>query len=150
MRPAVLHAISERGLTSVMNATKWRKLRDAVMNDLPFAPAFQRKDVLESQPYPEVFDTHVNYCGDWPAGIDRSSEIEWIRVRPCRLVHRGRLVPDAIDDIESQFTAMLHRIGVPFLQESESILIYGYTSNPGALATQAEQDGGEQPAIRPE
>ena len=71
-------------------------------------------------------------------------------MRPCRLVHRGRLVPDAINDIGSQFTTMLHRIGVPFLRESESILIYGYTANPGALATQAEEDGGGQPATRPE
>ena len=139
MRPAIRQAITERGLTSVMNATKWRELRDGVMNDLPFAPAFQRKDLLEADPYPETFDEDVNYCGDWPAGIDRSAEIEWIRVRPRRRVRRGQLIPDGLDDIEEALVALLHRIGVPFLREPGAIRIYGYTVNPGALTGQAEQ-----------
>ena len=150
MRPAILHTLSKRGLTSVMNETKWRELRSAVMDELPFAPAFQRKNILEPHPYPETFETNVYYCGDWSVGIHQSSEIEWIRVRPRRLVHRGHLVPDAIDDIEVQFIAVLHRIGIPFLRESESILVYGYTSDPGALTIQAKQDGSKKTAAHPE
>ncbi|MCW1921045.1 hypothetical protein OKA05_00670 [Luteolibacter arcticus] len=141
MRPAVLQALEERGLTSVMNATKWRELRDAVARELPFAPAFQRKDVLSSDAYPQTFDQDVRYGGDWPAGTDLSSEIEWICVRPRRLIHRGNLVAPAIEDIEEQFLALLGRLQIPFARDSETITIYGYSANPGALTTHRQAPG---------
>jgi hypothetical protein len=139
MRKAVLLALEERGLTSVMNATKWRELRLAVARDLPFAPAFQRKDLLSSDAYPVTFDKDVWYCGDWPAGTDQSSEIEWIRVRPRRLVHRGRLIPDGYEDVEGQFVELLGGLRIPFARDSEVITIYGYSANTNELTTKAEQ-----------
>lgn len=134
MKPAILQAVAKRGLTSVMNATKWRELRDGVAEELPFAPAFQRKDVLEAVPYPEDFDEDASHIGDWPAGLDRCDGIEWIQVRPRRLLHRGRLVPDEVEEIEKAFVILLQRIGVPFVREPGAIRIYGYTADPGALS----------------
>ena len=133
MSPAILKVIQDRSLVSVMNKTRWSELRAAVARELPFRPAFQRKDLTDREPYPEEFDHDVSYCGDWPAGTDQSSKIEYIRVRPRRTFFRGALVQDGMEDIEPQFLAILERLGIPYLRDSETVTIYGYTDHTGIL-----------------
>jgi hypothetical protein len=118
---------------SVMNKTKWKELRIAVQQDLPFSPAFQRKDLTRSEAWPEDFDHDTPYSGDWPSGTDRSSEIEYIRVRPRRTVSRGALIPDGIEDIEEQFLGILNRLRIPYIRDSETVTIYGYIAHSGDL-----------------
>ena len=85
--------VAKRGLVSVMNDTKWRELQDAVRTELPFAPPYQLKVVLNPQAYPEQFEADVDYLGDWSNEcLFPYYEIEWIRIRPRFLRRRGRLV----------------------------------------------------------
>lgn len=119
----------------MMNATKWRELRNAVQTRLPFAPAFQRKDILRNGPYPKAFDEDVWYYGDWSAGTDSSLEIEWLRVRPRILKRRGALVSPEVIDIESQFVALWSELGIPFRKESGVVQIYGYTNDTSKLGS---------------
>src|ERR1043166_3957368 len=88
----VREEVARRGLTSFMNDTKWRELQRAALEELPFAPPYQRKDVLLTSAEPGTFDTDVSHLGDWRDGILPFHSVEWIRVRPRYLKHRGLLI----------------------------------------------------------
>ena len=119
--------IARRGLVSVMNDTKWRELQNAIATELPFRPAYQRKDVLNEQPQPEHFDTDVNYWGDWSdEALLPFVSIEWLRIRPQYLKSRGRLISPQNHNEEPQLLEVLARYQIPFRQENDSIWIFGY------------------------
>lgn len=125
-------AVAARGLVSVMNDTKWSELIAAV-NKLPFAPAFQIKDVLGATSQPASIDEDVWHGGDWGEGLGPYYAIEWIRVRPRLVKHRGKHVPPEVDDIESAFVAALRDIGVPHRKRGDCIEIFGYTGSTAGL-----------------
>lgn len=124
----VMNAVSERQLASIMNNTKWRELQTAVLNTLPFPPPFQAKYVLVESPSPSEFEDDVWYLGDWVEGLMPFYNIEWIRVRPRRIVNTGRLIPPEIIDITEEFKGILKEYSIPYYCDNESIYIYGYTS----------------------
>jgi hypothetical protein len=101
----------------------WDALQHAVANELPFPPPYQMKCV-DRPPHPEPFDADVDYWGDWSdEALYPFSEIEWLRVRPRYLKHRGRLVAPEVVDIEAEFVALLERLAVPYARDGASILI---------------------------
>jgi hypothetical protein len=127
-KAAVRAEVERRGLTSVMNDTKWRELRQAVRAELPFRPPYQRKDVLEGAPAPATFDADVDYHGDWVEGLEPLRSVEWIRVRPRYLKPRGLLVAPETVDCADAFRAILRRCNIPFVERDDSFWVYGYTS----------------------
>lgn len=133
--------VARRGLVSVMNDTKWRELQKAVRTELPFAPPYQLKVVLNPHPHPEHFETDVDYLGDWgDECLFPFREIEWIRVRP-RFLHRTlweRTLAPEIRSVESEFLAILHRFQIPYRRDGDTVWIYGYVAESGALS---EPDG---------
>lgn len=124
----VMEAVSERQLASVMNTTKWTELQTAVHNTLPFPPPFQAKYVLTESPSPHEFEDDVWYVGDWVEGLMPFYAVEWIRVRPRRVVHTGRLIPPELIDITEEFIGILKEYSIPYYLSNDSIYIYGYTS----------------------
>ena len=62
-----------------------------------------------------------------------TSSVEWIRVRPRILRNRGRILPSAVDDIESAFLAVLHDIGIPHRKRGDCIEIFGYAESAADL-----------------
>jgi hypothetical protein len=125
-------AIEARGLVSVMSDTKWRELVSAVKK-LPFAPAFQIKDVLGAAPVPPSFGEDVWHGGDWGEGLYPHYSVEWIRVRPRIVRHRGNYASPEVEDIESAFVAVLHEVGVPHRKLGECIEIFGYAESTADL-----------------
>jgi len=125
MNPALLKALEERRMVSVMNFTKWKELHVAI-STLPFPPAFQRKDVRCDLPDPEIFEQDVWYHGDWVEGLWSPEEIEWIRVRPRRVVKRGRLVANETEDITELFVSAISQHGIPFERDGDTIIIHGH------------------------
>jgi hypothetical protein len=126
--------VARRGLVSLMNDTKWHELRGAVQTELPFAPPYQLKVVLNPHPQPEQFDTDVNYLGDWSDEcLVPFYEIEWIQIRPRYLRHRGRLLAAEVLSVESELLAILHRYDVPYRHDKGSIWIFGYSASTGDL-----------------
>lgn len=124
----VMEAVSKRQLASVMNTTKWTELQTAVHNNLPFPPPFQAKYVLTESPSPNEFEEDVWYFGDWVEGLMPFYAVEWIRVRPRRVVHTGRLIPPELIDITEEFIGILRDYSIPYYQSNDSIYIYGYTT----------------------
>jgi len=129
----VLTTISERHLTSIMNNTKWGKLQDAVLNTLLFPPPYQAKYVLGQTPFPEDFEDDVWYIGDWVEGLIPFYSVEWIRVWPRYLKHRGSLIFPELIDITEDFIMVLRELTIPYKVYKDTIYIYGYIADPGSL-----------------
>lgn len=129
----VMKTLAERNLVSVMNDTKWRELQDAVINTILFPPPYQAKYLLEDRLYPEEFETDVSYWGDWIEGIVPFYSVEWIRVRPRYLKHRGRLVSPEVIDITDEFVKLLKELFIPYRLENDTYIIYGYVADTSIL-----------------
>ncbi|WP_191724472.1 DUF6678 family protein [Comamonas avium] len=121
----VREALTNRGLGSYMNDTKWRKLIAEIAR-LPFPPPYQRKDVLQLVPEPETFDSDVSYLGDWTEGIHPLFSIEWIRIRPRYVRHAAQLLPKVVIDCQTDLEFALQSLRQPYEKSNGSILIYGY------------------------
>lgn len=125
-------AVEARGLVSVMNDTKWRELVSDV-KALPFAPAFQVKDVRDAAPTPLSFEEDVWYAGDWDEGLHPHFSIEWIRVRPRLVKDRGKFAAPEIANIEAAFVAVLRKVGVPHRKRGDCIELLGYVESTAGL-----------------
>ncbi|MGZ9583738.1 DUF6678 family protein [Paenibacillus marinisediminis] len=136
----VTEVVSARNLTSIMNNTKWEELQNAVLDDLLFPPPFQAKYVLDDRIYRGNFESDVRYWGDWVEGLEPFYSVEWIRVRPRYLKHRGRLVSPELIDITEDFTKILMGLSIPYRLENDTFYIYGYTSDPSSLIISRESD----------
>lgn len=132
-RKRVLEAVTDRQLSSVMSNTKWRELKDAVLDTLPFPPPYQAKYVLEDRLYPEDFESDVWYWGDWMEGLLPYYNVEWIRVRPRYQKHRGNLIDPELADCTEDFITILHKYHIPYQKQNDSIYIYGYISSTNIL-----------------
>jgi len=128
MRDVVNQIIIDRGLCSYMNDTKWRELQ-ASIEGLSFPPPYKVK-WLDDESVSVEFDEDVSYLGDWSdEAFCRWGNyflIEWIRVRPRRLVHRGRLVAPEVVDESVEFEDILLRHNIPFEKDGAVYTIWGY------------------------
>lgn len=129
----VMKTVAERNLVSVMNDTKWRELQGAVINTLLFPPPYQAKYLLEDRLYPEEFEMDVSYWGDWIEGIVPFYSVEWIRIRPRYLKHRGRLVSPEVIDITDDLVKLLKELSIPYRLENDTYIIYGYVVDTSIL-----------------
>ncbi len=125
----VIKTTMEKQLHPIMNNNKWEKLQNGVLKLLPFPPPFQAKYVLEEAPIPNNFDIDVWYWGDWTEGLTPFYSIEWIKVRPRYLKHKGMLVKDEVIDITNEFLILLNSLKIPFRRDNNAFYIYGYISN---------------------
>ncbi|MEJ3626012.1 DUF6678 family protein [Vibrio vulnificus] len=126
-RHIVRKEVSRRGLVSAMNKTKWLEFANAMYQELPFPPAYSRKDVLE-QGYTPLEDD-VWYLGDYKEGLLPYYSIEWIEVKPKITNPRGLLMANEVESIESEFIAVLEKYNIPYEHKNGSYFIYGYASD---------------------
>ncbi|WP_440119649.1 DUF6678 family protein [Paenibacillus sp. QZ-Y1] len=124
----VIEEIQHRQLSSIMNNTKWTKLQDAIYDELPFAPPFQIKMVLEQAPYPDSFEQDVTYIGDWLSLSTAFYNVEWVRVKPRTLKSVGRYVQPEVMDIEAEWVALLQKLRIPYMKKDHNYWIYGYAT----------------------
>jgi hypothetical protein len=133
LKQKVQEVVIKKQLSAIMNNTKWELLRKSVQESLQFPPSYQVKYVLEDTPYPEHFEDDIWYLGDWEQGIRPFYSVEWIRVRPRYLKHRGMLINPEVIDITEEFVSMLQRLRIPFVKEESTICIYGYVNHTDIL-----------------
>ncbi len=118
--------IEAKQLSSILNRTKWKKLQQAVIEDLAFHPAYQVKYVLENQPFPESFEQEVWYWGNWTESLEPFYHIEWIRVRPRYIKKSKKSSEIELIDITEEFIDLLQKCRIPYVVNKESVYIYGY------------------------
>lgn len=127
-RRRVREAAARRGLASFMNDTKWRELRRAVLDELPFPPMFQLQGMLGArvEPHPPEW---LHFHGDWAHAMEPFWNIEWIQVRPRYAHGRGALLEPEIEDCSDALRAILERFGVPYVERDGDFWIYGYAAS---------------------
>lgn len=65
LKEKVRKIVQQRNLCSYMNATKWKELRNAMMDEMPFPPPFIIK-YLDTECIEEAdFQNDVWHWGDW-------------------------------------------------------------------------------------
>ncbi len=121
--------LTERGLASYMNDTKWRKLCRSI-DKLPFRPAYQIKCVDGDAPEPCELQHAPTYFGNWAktpeAGL--GIHIEWMKIAPRYSPYRGRSISQAVQDCSSELLALLSRLQLPFVEQDSFIVLYGHGS----------------------
>ena len=121
--------VQQRQLCSCMNDTKRRELCHAMRFDMPFPPPFTMKTLFEECQSEPMQDDY--YLGDleepFGFGTDQFDgiAIEWIRIHPRLLVHRGRLISPQLLDASEQLEYLLHKHSIPFAKQDMDYLIYG-------------------------
>ena len=132
-RAKVRAEVERRGLASVMNQTRWTELRAAI-RDLPFAPPYQRQDVLEPPEPLWESDRHVDqgcWCGEC---LEPLYAIEWLRIIPRLWRREGALVPlKPAGDCSVALRAALSRLNIPFREDDRGFWIHGYADGDPTL-----------------
>ena len=142
LRQKVRNEQTARGLASLMNETKWRRLVQAIREELPFPPPYQRKDILEQAPQTEEFKSDVWYLGDW--GTEATwpyFSIEWLCVRPRYQKSKGLLLPPEVIDESDEFRQVLLRLRIPHRYDGECFWIYGYAADTSEIRIGNEPGG---------
>ncbi|WP_157541400.1 DUF6678 family protein [Hymenobacter aerophilus] len=130
LREKVRKVVVEKGLSSVMNDTKWLKLQSSIVK-LPFAPPYIEKLILENKNFEEVqISDAPQWLGDWSPfyeeGMYLFFAIEYIKVRPLYAEYNGRLVAPKIYDETKEFEQILQELHIPYEEECGTFTIYGY------------------------
>ena len=133
LRDNVLTEVERRVLTSYMNDTRWRELREAV-ETLSFPPVFQRQDVVGPREALWASD-QMSCLGDWShEGLEPFFMIEWIRVVPKLWAEQGQLIPmKQVGDCTVELREALDRLRLPYREDGRGFWIYGYA--PGDPST---------------
>ena len=133
LKEKVQRIVSERGLYSCMNDTKWNKLRDAMRHEIPFQPPYIVKFLFDETAFVETdFQNDVYHTMDWydayamDGYFHAAVAIEWIKVRPRYLKSRGALLEPEVISAESEFVAILNQHHIPFEECNGVYCIYGY------------------------
>jgi hypothetical protein len=130
LKERVRKVVEEKGLSSVMNDTKWLKLQSSIVK-LPFAPPYIEKLILENKNFKEVqISDAPQWLGDWSPfyneGMCLFFAIEYIKVRPRYVEYSGRLVAPKIYDETEEFEQLLKELHIPYEEEYGTFTIYGY------------------------
>tara|TARA_R110002051_G_scaffold103972_2_gene176430 strand:- start:59 stop:538 length:480 start_codon:yes stop_codon:yes gene_type:complete len=137
-RARVRAEVERRGLGSVMNQTRWTELRAAI-RDLPFAPPYQRQDVLERPEPLWPSDQQVDpgcWCDEC---LEPLYAIEWLRIIPRLWRQEGALLPlKPAGDCTEALRAALSRLNIPFREDDRGIWIHGYASGDPTLDPAAD------------
>jgi hypothetical protein len=136
-RENIASFLSETGLVSYMNSTKWGRLID-IIKRLPFPPAFIFK-LLAVSDYEETTAflqaRTVNYWGFWKLGVEPLGLpmledfylIEYIKIKPNYTKSRGKYAEPDFFDIADLFVEQLRTKRIPFeVDEFGNICIFGY------------------------
>ena len=134
LKEKVRKIIYQRNLCSYINDTKWNELRNAMMNEMPFSPPYIVKFLFEDKAEgEEFFFQDVYYSCDWYYAFaienhyfNGAFAVEWIKVRPRYLKHRGQLIEPEIIEAENEFIEILKKYSIPYEESNGVYCIYGY------------------------
>lgn len=133
LKEKVKRTVSEKGLCSCMNDTKWNELRSAMLEEMPFPPPYIVKFVIDDECFEEKdFQQDVYHTCDWyyayslDGCFNAAFAVEWIKVRPRYLKNKGQLIPPETVSAEEEFRSILEKYSIPFEEQGGVYCIYGY------------------------
>ncbi|QUM89140.1 hypothetical protein HWV03_10190 [Moritella sp. 36] len=112
--------IVRESLISVMNNTKWEKLRTLMLEEAERKPAWRVRCLRDKRKVEPQWD------GDWFYHLPEYKHIEWLEIYPINKEHRGHVLPDKVTDNTEYFVSLLKNNSIPFSIEGESLRIWGY------------------------
>ena len=113
--------IINNSLVSVMNNTKWEKLRALMLNEAEKQPSWKCR-YLRGE-----FDENQSWEFDWYYHLSGFKAIEWLDINPRKAERRGQLFNDKIIDYSEYFCNLLKSNNIPFSIEGGNIRVWGYT-----------------------
>jgi hypothetical protein len=116
--------VQEQQLVSAMNDTKWRELRQ-LMIERPRSPRYRLQCLLSPPTNPDSWD------GDWYYHLPTFVWIEWLDIDPIYRTRRGHLVEDEKVDLTEELVPLLQARSIPFEAHGSFIRIYGYRRPAG-------------------
>ncbi|SHG89781.1 hypothetical protein SAMN05443549_10865 [Flavobacterium fluvii] len=130
LKDKVKKIVTEKGLSSIMNDTKWLKLQSSIKK-LPFPPPYIEKLILENKAFEDVqINDAPEWFGDWSPfyqeGMCLFFAIEYMKVRPRYAEHAGNLVAPKIHDETEEFEQLLKELHIPYEEDNGTFMIYGY------------------------
>lgn len=131
IKEKISRIIRERNLCSYMNNTKWNELIIAVKNEMSFPPPYDIKYLTQENTTQSNFENEdVYFWGDWDGEEFPTQEyyinIEWIKIRPRFLKHRGKLISPELVDESEKLQDILRRYRIPYEVTDGLYCIYGY------------------------
>lgn len=138
-RQKYLKYISENGLTSYMNNTKWNELINALNNEISFSPPYEVQFLFDSQDYSTGFykaieEKSLQYAECYDNETFNNQEyflIEWLKIHP-KYYERigGQLYYKIVEhSCESELIEILKKYNIPYEYKNEVYTIYGYKGN---------------------
>ena len=112
--------IARKALVSVMNNSKWEKLRSLMIDESARRPAWRVRCLRDTR------ESEVQWDGDWYYHLPEFKHIEWLEIYPVQKARRGYLLPDKVSDNTDYFVDLLKSNNIPFSIEGESLRIWGY------------------------
>lgn len=127
--------VRRRGLSSIMNDSKWLKLQTAILSIPKFEPIYGVQLLTDEIEHSPVFEVPtLPIYGDWELIYENWEyapppffNIEWMAIQPLDKIYKGRLVNPEIIDKSNILMEILHKYNIPFEKEDEhTFVIYGY------------------------
>lgn len=119
MKSKLKRYIERENISSVLNSTKWERLFKELQK-IEFTLSFQRKDLYETEPHPDYWDSCLYHV---KGGLE---EIEWLNIRALIIRHKGALVKPEIEDNTQLLIKALQQSSVPYCMHNDGIRIWGY------------------------
>jgi hypothetical protein len=116
--------VQEEQLVSVMNDTKWRELRQ-IMIERPRRPRYRVQSLLSPPANPDSWE------GDWYYHLPTFVWIEWLDIDPIFRTRRGHLLEEDKVDLTGELVPLLEAQSIPFELGAPFIRIYGYRRPAG-------------------
>jgi len=119
--------IVRESLISIMNNTKWKELRNLILNNFSFSPKYRVKCLRQPGANECYWET------DWQHHLPSPYKvIEWVDIDPIQYHHLGGLVDDIREDKTEELSCLLRAKSIPFEVEGIYLRIYGYRRSPAA------------------
>ncbi|MFC4816792.1 DUF6678 family protein [Flavobacterium sp. GCM10023249] len=130
LKQKVKNIVAEKGLTSMMNDTKWLKLQSGI-NKLPFPPAYTNKFIFEEKAFEDIkISDDPHWFGNWDPfyeeGMYLFFTIEYLKIKPRYAEHIGRHVSPKIHDETKELEELLKELQIPYETDNGTFVIYGY------------------------
>ena len=112
--------IARNSLVSVMNNTKWDRLRSLMLDESGKLPSWKVKELMSE------YNEESRWEPDWRYHLPGYRHIEWLDINPRKMERRGQLLRDKVTDHSEYFIRLLKENNIPFSIEADNIRIWGY------------------------